>query len=270
MVCALPQSSGGGSNGAGVGPVRTFVQRFAVAWAATPSRRRITPRAGALAGLTALCCALAPAHAADVDWNGYVTASSDYIYRGVSLLDSGANLQGSLEARLDDAVVVGTSVTNIDREWQYQSYVSSHLELNVYAGVDVGCGAQCRARVLVTRYNYPGSDAAGWDEATASIAFAQRVGVSVSWSPRGLGTGNSTRTYEGWFVQPLSRNTSLEFDGGTLYIGPYNYWFARAGVSQRFDRWVFDLSHYWSDPSYRRAGLDDRSERFVFSISTAF
>lgn len=248
------------------------MQRFAIAFVgpALASRRVVARRSRVVAGLTACCLPLLSAHAADVDWNGYVSVASDYVYRGISLLDSGVNVQGSIEARLDDTVIAGAWVTNVDREWQYQSYVADHFELNVYAGVDVGCGERCRARFVVTRYTYPGSDAPGWDEATASIGFAERVGVSVSWSPRGLGTRSSTRTYEGWFVQPLTRNTSMEVEGGKLYIGPYNYWFARAGVSQRVDRWVFDLSHYWSDPKYRRAGLDDRSERFVFSISTAF
>lgn len=204
------------------------------------------------------------------DWNGYVSLGSDYIYRGVSLLDSGPSFQASVEGRLDETIVVGAWAANVDRQWLYQRRVPDHVELNLYTGLDFGCGTQCRMRVLVTGYTYPGPDAHNWVESSGSIAFFERFGASFSWSPHGLGTGTSTRTVEAWCVQPLTRQTSFALDGGQLWIGRNNYWYGRAGISQRVSRWLFDLSHYWSDPKYRRFGLDEHSERFVLSVSTAF
>jgi hypothetical protein len=57
---------------------------------------------------------------------------------------------------------------------------------------------------------------------------------------------------------------------GTVWVGSHDYWYARAGISHRLSRFVFDLSHYWSDPKLRRYGLDEHSERSVLSVSTAF
>ena len=204
------------------------------------------------------------------EWNGYVTVASDYIFRGVSLLDWGASLQLGTEGRFNDVFVVGAWAGNVDRQWLYDKPVPGHLELNFYAGTDFACGAQCRMRFLISGYEFPGPDEHDWVEATGSIALFDRVGASYSWSPHGLGSGTSTRTAEAWYVQPLLRGTSLGFDGGKVWIGPFNYWFARGGISQRIDRWVFDLSHYWSDPKYRYFGFDDHSERWVISVSTAF
>jgi hypothetical protein len=71
-------------------------------------------------------------------------------------------------------------------------------------------------------------------------------------------------------VQPLTRETSLAADAGKVWLGSFPYWYARAGVSHRVGRWVFDVSHYWSDPKYVRYGFDDKRKRFVASVSTAF
>jgi uncharacterized protein (TIGR02001 family) len=218
----------------------------------------------------ALCCSLLSPLAVAADWNGYVSLGSDYMFRGVSLLDSGPSFQGSVEGRFDESFIVGAWGGNVDRQWLYQRRVPDHLEVNLYTGFDFGCGTQCRMRVLVTGYTYPGPDAHNWVETSGSIAFFERFGASYSWSPHGLGTGASTRTAEAWFTQPLTRQTSIALDGGEVWIGQNDYWYARAGISQRVSRWLFDLSHYWSDPKYRRFGLDEHSERFVLSVSTAF
>lgn len=204
------------------------------------------------------------------EWNGYVTVASDYIFRGVSLLDWGTSLQIGTEGRFNDLFVAGAWAGNVDKQWLYDRPVPGHLELNIYGGVDFACGSDCRMRFIVTGYEFPGPEPHNWVEATGSVALFERVGASYSWSPHGLGSGTSTRTVEAWYVQPLTRSTSVGLDGGKVWIGPFDYWFARAGVSQRVDRWVFDLSHYWSDPNFRYFGFDDHSERWVISVSTAF
>jgi uncharacterized protein (TIGR02001 family) len=250
-MVALHPRAGAAGNGAGVGRVHKQVARIAFA-------------------LSANAWAVSAAGADGLAWNGYLSVASDYMYRGFSLLDDRPSLQGGAEARVDETFVFGAWAGNINRQWLYEHRISDQVEANLYGGVDVGCGASCRARLVVTRYVYSGSESRDWNEATASIALAGRVGASYSYSPRGLGTLNATRTGEIWFVQPLTRSTSLEADGGKLWIGGFDYWFARAGVSHRIDRWMVGVSHYWSDPNYRRFGFDDHSKRFVVSVSTAF
>jgi uncharacterized protein (TIGR02001 family) len=220
-----------------------------------------------LAACLLACASTGAAHAAD--WNGYVSLSSDYMFRGVSLLDSGPGLQASIEGRFDDRFVVGAWAANIDHQW-YENSVRTDAEVNLYGGFDFGCGERCRARIIVTDYLFAGGRNA-WQEATLSVAFAGRVGASFSYSPHGVGpAGDSTRTVEGWVVQPISRELSISLDAGKVWLGSFGYWYARAGISRKVDRWVFDLSHYWSDPTYRIYGFDDRSRRFVVSVSTAF
>lgn len=210
------------------------------------------------------------ASAANVDGTGYVSIASNYMFRGVALLDSGPALQVGVEGRLADRFVAGAWATNIDHQWLYDSEVTDRLEVNLYAGIDIACGANCRARLIVSDYVFPGPTARDWQEATASIAWFGRFGASLAYSPRGLGSGASARTVEAWVVQPLTRATSVSFDAGNIWLGARQYWYTRAGVSHRLGAWVIDLSHYWSDPTYRRYGFDDRSKRFVLSVSTTF
>lgn len=231
-------------------------------------RSRVRSRK-ALRIVASLVASAVASSAGAAQWNGYVSLASDYIFRGVSLVD-GPSLQAGVEGRFADTFVAGAWAGNVDRQWLYDRPVSNHVELNVYAGVDVACGDPCRARFLVTSYQFPGPDAHDWVEATGSVALFERVGVSYSWSPHGLGSGTSTRTLDAWIVQPLARGTSLGFDGGKVWIGPFDYWFTRAGLSQRAGRFVFDLSRYWSDPNYRRFGYDEHSQRWVLTVSTAF
>lgn len=202
--------------------------------------------------------------------NGYVTIASDYVYRGVSMLEDGVSVQGGVEARANDTFVAGAWATNVDRQWGYGRGSSDRLEANLYTGVDLGCGAQCRMRVLVTGYVYTGPDAHDWQEVSASVAWRERVGAAVSFSPRGLGVEARTRTLDAWFVQPLARSTSVEIAAGEMWIGQRDYWFGRVGLMQRLDRWQLALNYYVSDPAYRRYGLDDRSRRLVVALSTAF
>jgi uncharacterized protein (TIGR02001 family) len=256
------------ANGTGVGRLRKRGQ--ATGRGARAGGRLRGPARRAAACVALLASWSLPACATPVDWNGYLTLANDYLYRGVSLLDTAVSLQGGVEARIDDRFVVGAWGANVDRQWLYQRKVDSHLGVNLYAGVDLGCGERCRARILITRYTFPGSSAPAWHEASASIAFAERIGLAASWSANGLGTNLSTHTIEGWYVHPLSRATTLEADVGELSYGTRKYWYTRAGITHRFDRWVVGLSQYWSDPTYQRVGLDDRSRHTVVSVSTAF
>jgi len=203
-------------------------------------------------------------------WSGYASIGSDYIYRGASLVDSAPSLQGGIEGRFDEHFIAGASAVKIDHQWVYQVNVPDHLQLNFYTGAAFDCGTHCRTRLLVSRYVYPGAGTSNWSEATAAVAFYDRIGVSLSWSPHGLGSHEIVRSYESWLQEPLSRNTSLELGYGRVLIGDLNYWYAHAGLSHRFDRFVVDLTEHWSDRGLQRFALDKHSRRLVLTISTGF
>ena len=210
------------------------------------------------------------APAVAMDWTGYASVGTDYIYRGISLLDSAPALQGGVEGRFADNFIIGAAAARIDRQWLYYQDIEDHVQLDFYAGADFGCGPNCRARLLITRYQYPGPDPRDWSEATASVEFFNRLGVSYSWSPEGLGSSVITRTTEAWFQQPLSQATSVELGYGRVAISRFDYWYAHAGVSHRFGRFVFGLTQYVGDPGLKHLLYDSHSNRLVLSVSTAF
>lgn len=205
-----------------------------------------------------------------MDWTGYASIGTDYIYRGVSLLDSAPALQGGVEGRFADNFIVGASGVRIDRQWLYYQDVPDHVQLDFYGGADFGCGPHCRARVLFSRYEFPGPDTRDWSEVTAAVEFFDRFGVSYSWSPEGLGSNVITRTTEAWLQQPFTQATSLEIGYGRVAISHYNYWYAHAGVSHRFGRFVFGLTQYVGDPGLKHLLFDSHSNRLVLTVSTAF
>jgi hypothetical protein len=205
-----------------------------------------------------------------MDWTGYASIGTDYIYRGVSLLDSGPAVQGGVEGRFADNFIVGASAVRIDRQWLYSQDVPDHVQLDFYAGADFGCGPYCRARVLVSRYEFPGPDTRDWTEGTASVEFFDRLGISYSWSPEGLGSSIITRTTEAWLQQPFSLTTSAELGYGRVVISRFNYWYAHVGVSHRIGRFVFGLTQYVGDPGLKHLLFDGHSNRLVLTVSTAF
>lgn len=220
--------------------------------------------------LTAASGLLWAAWAPAAEWNGYASVGTDYIYRGVSLVDSGLGLQAGVEGRIDDHFIVGATAAKIDRQWTYQQDVPDHLQLDGYAGADLGCGSRCRIRLLISHYQFPGPAARNWTEATAAVAFFDRLGGSFSWSPRGLGSDEVTRSFDAWLQQPLSRSASLEFGYGRVLIQDLDYWYARAGISHRVGRFVIDLTAHWSDRGLRQFALDEHSRHLVMTVSTGF
>jgi hypothetical protein len=203
------------------------------------------------------------------EWSGYASIGSDYIFRGASLLDSGPALQLGGEVHFAEYLVAGAAAARVDQEWLYQVDTPDHLELDVYAGAEFGCGPRCHARLLLTHYAFPGPGTRDWTEASASVSYADRIGASLAWGPEGLGSRRSARTLEAWVQQPLSRYTSVEAGYGSIAIGGFDYWYAHAGISHRVDRFVFDLSEHWSSPSLRRFE-QDHNQHLVLTISTAF
>ena len=208
--------------------------------------------------------------AAAMDWTGYASIGTDYIYRGVSLLDSGPALQGGVEGSFAGNFIVGASAVRIDRQWLYYQDVDDHVQLDFYGGADFGCGPHCRARVLFSRYEFPGPDTRDWSEVTAAVELFDRVGLSYSWSPEGLGSKVITRTTEAWLQQPFSQATTVEVGYGRVEISRFNYWYAHAGVSHRIGSFVFGLTQYVGDPGLEHLLLDSHSNRLVLTVSTAF
>ena len=207
---------------------------------------------------------------AAAEWSGYATVASDFVSRGVSLLDYGPALQAGAEGRLGDVALAGAWAARAQRQWLYDDGLSGSTELGVYAGADFALASWCRARVTATRYFFPGSDTREWNELTASVAFAERAGASFAWSPDGLGSTFVTRTTEAWLAQPIDRRTSVELSAGNVALGPFDYWYARLGVSRRIGDVVVDLAYHAADPDLKRFGFDAHSRRFVLSISTAW
>jgi uncharacterized protein (TIGR02001 family) len=147
----------------------------------------------AAAGITAL---LGSAHA-DSDFSGYITAVSEYRFRGISNSDRHPALQGSINWQNENGFYVGAWASSID----FNDPGSTAVELDLYAGkhIDIG-GSDLNLEAYY--YAYPDKDNAlpEYNFFEAIVGFSHSwdaftLGTTVNWSPQFQGhTGN------GWYV----------------------------------------------------------------------
>ncbi|MBI3437272.1 MAG: hypothetical protein HY054_01220 [Proteobacteria bacterium] len=149
---------------------------------------------------------IAGAGVANAEITGNVQATTDYVFRGVSLNDNGPAFQGGIDWN-NDQFYVGT----------WASTVIDGIEVDVYGGWTPKTGPVSWDLGVIT-YNYPGahdSPDARFDyyelKAAGSMDVAEHVnlGAAVYYSPDNYG-GTGTATY--WEVNgAYTVNDSLNF-----------------------------------------------------------
>ena len=132
-------------------------------------RKRLIPSAFAL-----LAVATAPAHAADV--SGSVTATSDYVFRGVSQTLEDPALQLGLKLAFEPGWYGAVWASNVD----YGDAIGSDAEVDYTLGWGGSVSDDWALDVNATYYTYPGTNA-GID-----LDYAELIGT-VTWQQRWFG-----------------------------------------------------------------------------------
>lgn len=159
-----------------------------------------------LPALFLLC--LAP-QANALEFSGSVTATSDYVFRGVSQTDEGPALQLGLRLDTDSGIYGALWASNVD----YGDTVGSDAEVDYTLGWAGGLGADWALDANLTRYTYPGTRS-GFD-----LDYSELVG-SLTWKQRWYGVlGYSNDVFasgeDGTWIQlgvrlPLAEAWSLD------------------------------------------------------------
>jgi uncharacterized protein (TIGR02001 family) len=165
------------------------------------------------ASLAVAASALAAVHsigaaAQDITIEGNVALVSDYRFRGVSMTDEFAAIQGGFDATHSSGLYAGTWASSIDQDL----VPDGKLELDLYggygfeaAGVDIDLGA--------IGYFYPGSEDLEYGEVYGSVTeqFGNIEGTfGVNYAPEQDNLGEDDNTYA--YVSagmPLSETFSL-------------------------------------------------------------
>jgi uncharacterized protein (TIGR02001 family) len=198
---------------------------------------------------------------ADGPVSGFVAATSDYVFRGVSQTYGGAALQGAVNARSANGWFAGAWASNVQ---PYPS-ASSAAEIDVYAGFGWSMAPEWSARASYTRYLY------AWDERpkpydygeiALSVAFEDRLTATVSYQPDstrystlGYVRNEPSSAYELAARWPVGRGIAVL--GGVGYydlthLYGVGYWSGNAGLSYGAGRFEVDLVRFFADGTVRR------------------
>ena len=100
---------------------------------------------------------LLSSNAAAVDFNGYATLTTDYVFRGVTYSDGDPAAQLGAEVSFESGIFVGTWISSIDIE--SSSGFQRDVEINYYLGFGGQLGETWSAAVTAIAYTYPGGGA---------------------------------------------------------------------------------------------------------------
>ena len=246
-----------------------------------PGRRPLKV-SGALV-LAALLAGL-PARVAAGDLTGGVTATSDYVLRGVSQTDGGPALQASLAYQADRGWYAGAWVSTLNATRWYYPAGEADTELDVFAGVSRALAENWAIDAHAARYIYP-DDGAFLDydywELEAAVIYRDSLRASIAWSPdasmvsqQGLGKDRTALAYELGLRQTVLPWMAFTagigyFDLTDLFSAGYTYW--NVGLTASVGGLTVDLGQYGSDARGRELfGSHLAGPRTVLTLGIGF
>jgi len=215
------------------------------------------------------CCALGIVAAAGTQVvraegsiGGHVDATTDYVFRGVSQTRGSPAAQADLHYQTSTGWFAGAWVSTVD----LNRGSGATVEFNGYAGRAWSIGGPWNAKVTAVQYIYPNDTAYlryDYFELVATLAYEDRLGFTVSWSPNtsrysyyGVSRDERTFTYEmvgQWPLRgPLSATGSVGYYDLSRLFGT-GYFYGSAGLGGSFERFRVDLAYF--DTSQTAADL---------------
>jgi uncharacterized protein (TIGR02001 family) len=222
----------------------------------------------------AVACACAAAHANE--WHGYLTAGSEYIFRGVSQSNEDPALQAGLDYAHASGFFAGLFAASIDYPSSPFYADPGNLELDAYLGFGRPAGRDFAWDVALIHYAYP--DAASEDGDYQELGFNlhyrdfARLGMTGSDDARGGGSSGWTAELE--LRRPLGKRLQVSGTVGHYAFArsdwsDYEYW--DLGLSVETGPVTFDLRYFGtSNDAETLAGPDLTSDRVVASASIGF
>lgn len=225
-----------------------------------------------------------PARVAAGDLTGGVTATSDYVLRGVSQTDGSPALQASMAYQADRGWYAGAWVSTLNATRWFHPAGEADTELDVFAGVSRAVAEDWSIDVQAARYIYPDDGAYfdyGYSELEVAVMYRDAWRASVAWSPdasmisqQGLAENRTTLAYEFGLRQTvlpwLAVNAGVGyFDLTDLFSAGYTYW--NVGLTASVGGLTVDLGQYGSDARGRELfGSRIAEPRTVLTLGVGF
>lgn len=177
----------------------------------------------------------ASAAQADAIWSGSLGATSDFVFRGLSLTRGKPAAQASLDVEFPKEFYVGGFVATADPN----PGPSPAVEMDVWAGRYWNLSPDFSADLRLSQYTYPDDPRRvnyNRGEVTATFGFRNRVFLAAIYSPNTRAVASTPGIDEGdvWAVELSARhpfNARYAISAGVghyalgqVYDGSYNYW----------------------------------------------
>ena len=193
-------------------------------------------------------------------WGGAVTATTDYVVRGISQSNGDPALQLDVHFGWPAGWYAGAFASSLGGN----SSGEPKAEINAYAGRAWALGATSNLTVGLGHYWYSGGDSASdynYDELSAAFTYQDRFTAAVVWLPdRAAYSASRTDPDRGaWSYELSSRFPAggrVDFSLGAGYydvhgITPSGYWFWNAGLGGDLGPVNLTLSWFGTDHSAR-------------------
>lgn len=230
----------------------------------------------ALASLMSLPCGAR----AQGSWGGSLSATTDYVYRGISQTYGGAALQigGSYQSPL--GWFAGAWGSNVS---PYPGGASFE-EIDAYAGLVRALGADFAVKGTYTHYAYvndPRRARYDYDEVAVSVAYLDLASATISYQPNytsysqlGFASRQPAAAYEITGRWPLKHGFALAGGAGYYdlqHLFGVGYWAGDLGVAYVYRRVTLDLSRFKTGSAAERLYGDASANReWVVSATWRF
>ena len=208
--------------------------------------------------------------------HGYLTAASDYVFRGVSQSDEQPTWQAGLDYDHSSGFFAGIFAAGIDYPATRFRADTGDVELDAYLGYGRPAGRDFAWEVALFRYSFPESDANDkeYGELGANLYYRDSIRFGATVSDDARSGGASAWTAELELRRPLGHGVQLSGMLGRYTFArsdwkDYLYW--DLGVSATKGPWTFDLRWFdTSDEVETLAGPYLTRDRVVASVSIGF
>ena len=206
--------------------------------------------------------------ASDTHW--YLSASSDYVYRGLSRSDGEVAVSGGVDGEYGRFFggVWGSTLTFAD-----DPGFADNFEIVPYLGINWLQGGDWRLDTLVASHVLSGSSdliAGSFTEYSISASFREAASFEITHIPNALGTRGSATYLEAQWTRRLSSVWAFDLNTGfaqTSRALSENYLFGDMGWTRSWPRASLDFRLHWADGRARDAVGDLADTRFVISIT---
>ena len=210
-----------------------------------------------------------------MELSGYLAATTDYVWRGVTQSDDDAAVQLGLDLSFASGFYAGAWGATVDIS--NGPTRQRDTQVNYYVGYVTDIGERWSIGANAVAYSYPGTIGNidyDYREFSLSANYDDRLWVEYSYSGDLYNSGESSKNYDIYFEQPLSAAWTIGgglgyYDVAELSGSGYGNW--QLGITRSVGRFDYDLRYHDTNRWVPIVSSEDRADaRVAFTIRFSF